>query len=320
MKYLKSMPFTIFVVFCLCIFFSGFPALLMGADSVSQNTEDGLHSILFKTSAGEIFVYLPEDMAGGEQVSGRITLIPSGKKQEKQEKNREKLREYSLEIAGQKPDLEMGWIKWVVPREDSLTVSLSDAKGKKIVRAQVPVFDTATLSQSGEFRCPPYAPAGGVIHLYGKFDGDFGNTLVWIGDKKTSLRAETVRRIIFASPGEPLGLTIFKYMERGASGECRYQNILLETSVGKEVIKKGRETELYISATGLEGLKGRIPVTIENLTPDVVEMKGKGTLFIRPTDVQAGGLYAYKTPLTAIKSGRITIRARLMPWLPDSRE
>ncbi|MCK5057905.1 MAG: hypothetical protein KAT34_14705 [Candidatus Aminicenantes bacterium] len=320
MKHLKSIPAIIFVVFCSGIFLGDSHFLLRGADSVSRTTEAGLHTILFKTSAGEIAVNLPEDMAGGEQVSGRITLLPSGKKQGKQDKNLEKLREYSLEIAGQKPGMEMGWGKWLVPQGDMLSLTLSDAKGKMIARTQAPVFETATLSKAGEFRCSPYAPAGGLIHLYGKFDGDFSNTLVWIGDKKTSLRAETARRVIFTGPEEPIGLTTFKFMEGESGGECRYHNILLETSVGKAVIKKGKETELYISATGLEGLREKIPVTIENLTPDVVEMKGSGTLFIRPADVQAGGLYAYKTQLTAIKSGRITIRARLMPWLPDTRE
>lgn len=289
MKHFESITVIIIVVFCLGIFFGGSPSLLMGAASVSRITEDSLHTILFKTSAGEITVYLPEDMAGGEQVSGRITLLPSGKTQGKQDKNLEQLREYSLEIAGQKPDMEIGWGKWLVPRGDMLPLTLSDAKGKKIARTQVPVFDTATLSKTGEFRCSPYAPAGGLIHLHGKFDGDFSNTLVWIGNKKISLRAETARRVIFAGPEEPVGLTTFKFMEGESGGECRFRNILLETSVGDAVIKKGKETELYISAIGLEGLKEKIPVTIENLTPDVVEMKGSGTLFIRPADVQAPG-------------------------------
>ena len=102
-------------------------------------------------------------------------------------------------------------------------------------------------------------------------------------------------------------------MEGDSSGDCRYFNIKMESSVGKPVLKKGKTTELYVAVTGLAGLREKIPMTIENKTPDIVEMKGSNTVFIRPGEIQAGGLYAYKTTLTAIKSGRIDVSAHILP-------
>lgn len=305
------------MVFHLCIFFSWSSIFLLASTKVSQTTENGLHKVRFKTSYGEIAVDLPEDMAVGESISGRISLLPFGKKEDKQAKNLKRLQDYILEVAGQSSEIELGWGKWVVPGDDLLSVILRDGKGKTIAQAQIPVFEKAALFKTEGFQCPPYARAGKVIHFYGKFDGDFSNSLIWIGDRKLSLRAETPRRIIIEGLEEPLGIITFKFREGESGGECRYRNIQLESSVGKPVLKKGDTTEFYLAVTGLEGLKERIPITIENSTPELVEMKGSDTIFILPQEVQAGGLYAYKTTLTGIKSGRIKIQARLLPWSPN---
>lgn len=300
-------------VFCLIIFFTGSPLFLWGGTSVKQAVENGLHQVDFKTPYGNIVMNLPEDMAAGETVSGAVNFLPSGKKTEKKEKNLARLHDYTLQIAGQDAGVETGWATWVAPEKDLLSITLKNPKGGTAAQAQIPIFDESTLQKTEKFQCPPYALAGGVVQVYGKFDGDFVNTLLWIGNSKLPLSAESPRRMLFKSPIEPLGIISFKYMEGDASGDCRYHNIKLESSVGKAVLKKGKTTELYVAVTGLEGLREKIPMTIENKTPDLVEIKGSTTVFILPGEIQAGGMYAFKTTLTAIKSGRIDVSAHILP-------
>lgn len=316
MKHAKPFLSIISILSFIVIFFWGAAQSLPAAAQVSQTTADGLHIIIFKTSYGEIVVYLPEDLVGGESISGAVTALPSGKNQDKQEKNLAHLNDFSLAIGEQSADIQSGWGKWTLPQKDLLPVTLSDAKGKVDARVEVPIFEESNIFKTEGFHCPPYALAGKSVQFYGKFDGDFSNTLIWIGDEKTSLRAETPRRIIFESPVQPLGFITFKYMEGETGGKCQYQNIRIESSIAEPKIKKGQTTELYVAVTGLEGLRKKIPITIENSTPELAEVAGSDTIFIQPGDVQVGGLFAYKTTITGIKPGHIKIQARLLPYTP----
>jgi hypothetical protein len=312
MKHAKFLHLFFLSALCLTIYFAGSPLFLMGGTSFTQTTVNGLHQVVFKTPHGEIILNLPEDMAAGDVISGKVSLSPSGKKN-KRDKNLERLQDYTLEIGGKDRGFETGWAKWAVPEKDTLSIKLKNPKGDAAAQAEIPVFEQRSLTGTEKFQCPAYALAGGVIRVYGRFDGDFGNTLLWIGNQKLHLSAETPRRILFKSPTEPAGIITFKFMEGESAGECRYHNIKLESSVGKPVLKKGKTTELYVAVTGLEGLRKKIPLTIENKTPELVEVKGSTTIFILPQEIQAGGLYAYKTTLTAIKSGRINVVARILP-------
>lgn len=313
MKHSTFTHLLILAVFCLVIFFARSPLLLSKAASVKKVTQNGLHQVDFKTSYGNIVVNLPEDMAAGETISGAVNFLPSGKNQEKKEKNLARLREYTLQIAGKDAAVETGWTTWGVPEKDLLSIALKNAKGDTAAQEDIPIFDQSTLQKTEEFQCPPYALAGGVIQVYGKFDGDFVNTLIWKGNSKLPLSAESPRRLLFKSPVQPLGIISFKYMEGDSSGDCRYHNIKLESSVGKTALKKGKTTELYVAVTGLMGLREKIPMAIENKTPDLVEIQGSNTVFILPGEIQAGGMYAYKTTLTSIKSGRIDVTAKILP-------
>jgi hypothetical protein len=283
-------------------------------------SEGGLHSVFFYTPQGKIRVNLPDDIAIGDIISGTLIATASGKNDKAQAKNLKSLKDYILEIDGQKTSAGENWGKWKMPDSKELLITLKNKKGKIVSQTQIPLLPEYPTQKPGEFTLPRMGQAGISLPVKGKFNGDFSDTDCRIGDRKLKLWAESPRKVIVESPMDPIGLMDIILKEGDVELEGEYRNIGLTLNAPKLKLKSGETTELTVTVKGLEGLDEQIPLNLENKTPKVVKMEGEQdtVIMIHPEEVKADGIYTYRTVVTGIMPGNFRITALIE--IPEDTE
>ena len=76
------------------------PASITWAQTISS--QKGLTTAIFNTAAGNIKVYLPDDIRPGDNISGSIVAEPTGKNAKQIEKNFADLKKYSVSFNSEK--------------------------------------------------------------------------------------------------------------------------------------------------------------------------------------------------------------------------
>ncbi|MCI0480580.1 MAG: hypothetical protein L0213_03210, partial [Candidatus Dadabacteria bacterium] len=191
--------------------------------SFSDNAAKGVHIVEFKTKAGLVKVFLPDDMAAGDTVSASIALYPGGVTREVMDSNLRILSGYIIETSFFKVPAGQKSIKITVPRNAAGTdmkFTVRDASMKTIDSASVPI----SLSSSGhgnqepptpyDYQCPLVGQAGRIVEIKGPFDGDFATTDFKIGSKKANVIAESPRKLVFESPSDVIGSVEVVLVER----------------------------------------------------------------------------------------------------------
>lgn len=191
--------------------------------SFSDNAAKGVHIVEFKTKAGLIKVFLPDDISAGDTVSASIALYPGGVTREVMDSNLGILNGYIIETSFFKVPAGQKSIKITVPRNAAGTdmkFTLRDASMKTIDSASVPI----SLSSSGhgnqepptpyDYQCPLVGQAGRIVEIKGPFDGDFATTDFKIGSKKANVIAESPRKLVFESPSDIIGSVEVVLVER----------------------------------------------------------------------------------------------------------
>jgi hypothetical protein len=272
-------------------------------------TEDGVHVIKFETLRGNIYLNLPDDMARGDQISGKLTVEPKGRNQEEQSKNRKVLDKYVIEIGKQITRAGNQWGKWKIADTKELVITLKNTKMKRIDQCRVPVIPNTRSMEEEGFQCPKTELAGRLFQYKGKFDGDFSNTHAVINNNELIKWAESPRKLILLSPKDVTGATTIKLNEADYQGECQFRNISMQSQIGKSNLLKGETTTIRIIFGGLEGLKEAIPCLLENKSPHIVNMEGQEetVFFIEPEHVEAGGVYRVTRNLIGITPGNFHI-------------
>ncbi len=199
--------------------------LILGhaAPSFSDNAAKGVHIVEFKTKAGLIKVFLPDDISGGDTVSASLALYPGGVTREVMDSNLGILSGYIIETSFFKVPAGQKSIKITVPRNAAGTdmkFTLRDASMKAIDSASVPI----SLSSSGhgnqepptpyDYQCPLVGQAGRIVEIKGPFDGDFATTDFKIGSKNANVIAESPRKLVFESPSDVIGSVEVVLVER----------------------------------------------------------------------------------------------------------
>lgn len=289
--------------------FLGMPLLSAGAVTGSVATESGLHIVTFDAPVGKVYVNLPDDMAMGDIIAGTLTARPAGKTEAEKAGNLDLLSKFIIEVGNNGFKLIDGWGKWQLPDTDKIAFVLKNPEGKVMGKVEVPVLDNPPAFTDAGFQCPEYAQAGLGLPVKGKFNGDFSDTQVTLDEKELERLAESPRQVIVKAPLDKIGSTILEFSEGDNRGSCRCRNIYVQLAAGKLHLKRGQTTGLSVTVRGLEGLEEPIPLKIENLSPRVIRLEGPDSLSIRREDVMAGGIFIYRTTVTAVSSGTFRVRA-----------
>ena len=312
MKHFKGSFVFLFLVFLFSVYI--FESAIEAKEKVTAKvtTSGGIHVAEFTTPQGKIYLNLPDDMAGGDIISGKLTLEPSGLNEKKKTKNLESLEKYTLDVGGQKTPPGSRWGKWNIPAVKDLSIILRNPKGKVIASTRTAVSRETPAPGSGTFGCDKAGLAGSIIPIRGNFNGDFSDTDIRIGERELIKWAESPRRVLVKTPEDVIGLTTLSLKEGDFRDQCPYRNLSLQSQIGKDTLLKGEKTQLVFTVGGLDGLDEPLPLQIENKTPGIISMKQEETVIIHPGDVKPGGVYVCERTLTGITPGRFHITVVLV--------
>ena len=204
---------------------------------VTTKTTGGLRTMTFDTPEGKIKIYLPDDMAAGDTISGTVIAEPSGTDAEERRENTDELNGYvvELEVEDKKigeTKISEGKLKAVsIPKDlgrGTTKIIISDSKGEKVITADIPIQDSPDPLQyiappsSQDFKLPYIGQSGEPVEIQGPFDGAFDTTVVKIGGREAEVLAESPRKVIVQTPSDIAGSTKIEVLERGVQSEGEF--------------------------------------------------------------------------------------------------
>jgi len=193
-----------------------------------------IQKIIFETGAGEIIVYLPEDILAGDMISGTITTQPAGTSSEDKQANEDSLNKYSVEINNEIISVGNVELKFSIPKSSTGGVTymiLRDSNGEEWARNYITYQNTTvdtknfTAASPWEFQSPKIGRSANPSVIKGPFDGNFGTTSIMVGNKSVKKIAESPRAFIFENPNSPIGNMDLLLNERGVEVKRKYSNI-----------------------------------------------------------------------------------------------
>lgn len=289
-------------------------ALAQLPPAFTQATITGVVVTDFDAPQGKIRVYLPDDMAAGDTISGTVYVEPKGTGAER-EANAKLLQGVSVAI-----DADMGVMsgpKFVVRGMDKShrlqrSIKVRVFSGGPELSAPITI-DQVRTDSAQKFVLPEISPAGRPLSIVGPFDGDASNTKVTVGGKEAAVLAETPRGCAVQVDLSYIGPKTVTLDEAGKSTSGTVVLPRITLSAPKTALLKGERTTVTVQVTGLDGLGTSafpIPIEIRNLTPTVVDLADRTNLGIEARDVRSGA-WTRDFPITATQAGNYTITGLL---------
>ena len=281
------------------------------ASSAQTATTGGTTTTTFETSKGKIKVYLPDDMAAGDTISGTVTTEPSGKNDKEKQSNAATLNGYVVAVADQKSPISGGTVQrvYLAPNINATTLILMDEKGKQVGNSLLPLAPAPVIATTPDFVVRAVGQIGHPIQVYGPFDGDSANTNIKIGNVDSRIIAESPRKVVCESSSGVVGPTNIEVTENATTATGKFRNLKIDLTAPKTSLLKGESTELHVEVNGLQGLTNPIPVQIQNQSPSTINLTGGNTqtISIQPSQVQSTGNFQWSTGVTATGNGGFSI-------------
>src|SRR5690349_12143277 len=172
--------------------------LVQQGSDYSQATLSGVVVTDFRTPQGLVRVYLPDDLAAGDTISGTVYTEPSGGTEEEKRANAKLLQGVVVYIDS---DLAVTTGSRLVVRsmdkshrlQRTLRMRLAAVGQDYVAPLSVP---DARADRSVKFTIPELSAAGRPVLITGPFDGDTTNTRVDFGGKDATVLAETPRSCV----------------------------------------------------------------------------------------------------------------------------
>lgn len=300
---------------------TGTAALLVAGGAIASAAPDrgslksspAIHVITFSLPAGRIYVNLPGDLAAGDTASATVNPVPAGAAERDQERQRQELGEYSVELGGQRAAATAGARTFRVPAgATSFSIKLFDPRGRAAGEVK-PALRSTSPPPSG-YVVPSVGQGGAPLRIVGAFDGDLSNSAVRIDGKPAQPMAESPRQLVVRGSEEGAAPAPIEVSERGTvvvSGP--YRNVTVRLSAPVTNLLAGQRTTLTVTVSGVEGLEQTLPVRLTNQSPGAVSMEGgaEQTLCVRPDEVKTDGTWTRTRGLTGVRAGGFGIDAEL---------
>jgi len=284
------------------------------ADSVR---ESGLHTTTFGTLNGRVTVYLPDDLAAGDTLSGIVTAEPVGRDDAARARAASTLEGYVVAIASQQARAGES-LRFAIAGDASaasIPLVLRDAQGREVSRVDVPVVRALAATavappQPSDYALPEIGQSGHPLQIAGRFDGDSGSTTIRIGGRDGKVLAESPRQAIVEAPAGVVGPTDVELVERDVMVSGPLRVVRVDLSAPRTALKAGETTRLAVEVLGLEGLDAPLPLRVVNRTPAVVTLEGgdEQVLTVEPGDVSPGGSFTATRTVTGVRPGGWRLR------------
>jgi hypothetical protein len=267
---------------------------------------------------GTLRVYLPDDMAAGDTISGTVVAEPAGRTDAERNANTAVLNGYVVDVGTKNAGVAQRAFTFVVPATAAaVALVLREPKGKTVARQSIPVrppqppFARAIRPQ--DFHFPQVVAAGQPFPVAGPFSGDAAKSTLALGGQPADIIAESPRTLVAAAPANVSGPTSIQLNEGGVTATAPCRVLALKLTAPKTNLTKGEHTTLHVLVSGLDGLRQPIPVQLVNSTPGVVSLAGGQTqvLTIAPGDVHPDRTYTAERDVTSLRPGGFTISAAI---------
>lgn len=301
------------LIFCTLLFFASTNSIAQSTTITGTVYEKEQSKTTFNTPKGKITVYLPDDIASGDVISGTVIAKPNGKKEKQRKKNRKILNGYVLSLSsgvllssldfsssatnGQAP---YETFSFTVPKDGTLPIEIRDADNKTVVSTELPTLpsvptDETVTDQTQEFtlhkkvisNTEPVTITSSVavsdvpmIVL-----SSYNNDVIYNSYDLESI-IYSPRKMVYNLPPNLSGLySVCLVNSDGTQQTIDLVNIVkIDASIGKGSLAKGETTDLKLKVSGLEDCPYE-PVQLElvNQTPSIIQL-AEGNVQIFPID------------------------------------
>jgi len=132
---------------------------------------------------------------------------------------------------------------------------------------------------------PTVGQCGHPVNIRCPGDGRTSDCGVKIGGQPATIMAASPRNVAAKSPGNVVGPTTIEVNKGGKVAKGTFNNLAVKLSCNKLVLKQGETTTVTVTVFGLRGLTKPVKLTLDNHTPDTVDMQGGNhqVIVINPT-------------------------------------
>ena len=290
---------------------------LSGTVQATAENSPGLRQTNFSTPAGVVVVYLSDEMAPGDSLTGTVVARPSGKNDAEREKNRAALEEFAVNVGGHVISAAEKRFKLQIPADGAkkpLEVALRDNKGRELSRLDAPVLEEAPRNALADFQFPSLVQQGRPGVVRGPFDGDISDTdRVTLAGQQVDQLVQTQRTAVFANTSRAVGAAPLEINEQGHVTTAQVYSAAVSLSATKLNLQNGETATLAVKVAGLNPSR-EVSLSLKNLSPDVITLGGGNsqTIPISPADMQPGGSYKTERTVTGNKPGGFSITATVV--------
>lgn len=217
----------------------------------------GTYVVSFNTQYGDVKVFLPDDMSGGDTVSASIFAYPEGAH------NTSVLNSYKINTDVQSASVQAGQITITIPSNmsgSSLRVTLRDESNREVSYSSAAVklpdsfADRPETPTAFDFETPLIGQAGRLIEIQGPFDGDFATTKLTIGGRPAHVISESPRKLVFEAPNNLSGSVEIMLVENGVVVKRPFTSL--------RVVKIGEESTSTAGGVVPKGYMAQKPDTV----------------------------------------------------------
>ncbi len=297
-----------------------------------------------KTPEGTVRVTMPDDIRGGETISGMVTALPEGKNDKDKKKNLEKLLKLTLMASGTayvlgdiiKENTGNGF-HYTCPVQPSglagktTELNLLD-KGKNIGTYTVPVtaggfVDPGIPGPGIQLQSPLIEKDQPYLVVRSPFK-DLNNYEFQVKDNHGQVQTLTPvcgargEAVLKLPPGTPTGSGSITAKPKGSNAlaesiSMNFTQVQADYQVMKDNLQRGETTLLKGRISGLDSRIHQNPtLLLENLTSGTIQL-GKGnsqSIYVNPLSMEGnrnGGEFSFERMITGVKPGPFNINATL---------
>ena len=229
----------------------------------------GTYVVTFNTGYGDVKVFLPDDMAGGDTVSAAIFSYPRGTTQAEKTGNSGVLGSYRIHTDMESVSVRDGSITINIPKNmsgSSLRVTLRDEGNRGIGYSSAQVKLRSSYAERPEtpspfdFETPLIGQSGRLIEIKGPFDGDFSTTELTLGARPAHLVSESPGKLVFEAPSDISGSAEIVLNENGVVVKRPFTSL--------RVVKIGEESSSPLGSVVPEGYAVSVPQAVAPREPE----------------------------------------------------
>lgn len=304
-------------VLILCLLANAQTDRLDGAVSDAE----GVRTVSFEMPEGRINLYLPDDMAAGDTISGTVSLEPKGKTQEEKARSQDVLNGMVLEFSGtavddagqvalgRRKDITINLRQAISAAAQELGITLKRPGGVAAVGLAAVKLSQVPQTQPTNYTLPSIGQAGRPVTIVGPFGSTAGSATAAIGGQPAGLIAASPRKAIFRSPMSVEGPSQMILDHGGSQVTGQFRNVSVKLSAPSTNLKRGQRTNVHMEIKGLKGESQAVPFRL--VTTGTASMQGGNVqdILILPGQISQDGTFVKDFALTGTSTGTFSVTA-----------